>query len=222
MPSCVGESKVPLHTILRQHTRCECYINFLSTISTSCGSLPSLSGRGWGWGSDGGWVQPNSSHIPRTAWFHSVIAILASYLAWPFCFAKWRRFENAWPHCDHKLAENRPLTMTMGSWQYKLFMSGVRYVFVINHSALGRYAPSKLVIYYGNVPHGRDITTTYNHCTGDFRIRAVNSHLVISIGESRGGELLQLHQIKHRIKPVLFVKWSILAVVFFHAEVMVW
>ena len=39
MLSCVGGSKVLPRTISRQHTRCECYINFLSAISTSCGSI---------------------------------------------------------------------------------------------------------------------------------------------------------------------------------------
>jgi hypothetical protein len=39
-------------------------------------------------------------------------------------------------------------------------MSVVRHVYGINHSAIGRCAPSGLVIYSGNIPHGHDITNT--------------------------------------------------------------
>ena len=39
--------------------------------------------------------------------------------------------------------------------------SAVRYVSGINHSTLGRCAPSSLMIYSSNVPHGCDITNTY-------------------------------------------------------------
>jgi hypothetical protein len=42
--------------------------------------------------------------------------------------------------------------------------SSVRFRNIINHSALGRCAPSGLVIYSGNVPHGHDITNyIYTH-----------------------------------------------------------
>ena len=60
---------------------------------------------------------------------------------------------------------HRTTTVTLAAHAHRGLItyvtSAIRYVSGINHSTLGRCAPPGLMIYSGNVPHGRDITNTY-------------------------------------------------------------